>query len=101
MGVIPLGYPAMRKRAYADRALSLPNPARLLGALPKQSWLKRLRRLGLEVIRAEVGRLDADMRHTVTGHLDDINAMTLLNDERMRTDCRLTLGDDSCDRIGT
>src|SRR4029453_9164379 len=40
----------MRKRAYADRALSLPNPSRLLGALPKRSWLKRLRRLGLEVL---------------------------------------------------
>src|SRR5437764_14685153 len=40
----------MRKRAYADRALSLPNPLRLLGALPKRSWLKRLRRLGLEVL---------------------------------------------------
>ena len=25
-------------------------PARLLGALPKRSWLKRLRRLGLEVL---------------------------------------------------
>jgi hypothetical protein len=40
----------MRKRAYADRALSLPNPSRVLGALPKRSWLKRLRRLGLEVL---------------------------------------------------
>ena len=40
----------MRKRAYADRALSLPNPSRLLGALPKRSWIKRLRRLGLEVL---------------------------------------------------
>jgi hypothetical protein len=40
----------MRKRAYADRALSLPNPSRLLGALPKRSWLKRLRRLGLDVL---------------------------------------------------
>src|SRR5438128_3629177 len=40
----------MRKRAYADRALSLPNPSHLLGALPKRSWLKRLRRLGLEVL---------------------------------------------------
>jgi len=40
----------MRKRAYADRALSLPNPSRLLGALPKGSWIKRLRRLGLEVL---------------------------------------------------
>ena len=40
----------MRKRAYADRALSLPNPSRLLGALPKRSWLKRLRRLGVEVL---------------------------------------------------
>src|SRR6185295_15647854 len=40
----------MRKRAYADRALSLPNPSRLRGALPKRSWLKRLRRLGLEVL---------------------------------------------------
>src|SRR5499425_135553 len=40
----------MRKRAYADRALSLPNPAHLLGALPKRSWIKRLRRLGLEVL---------------------------------------------------
>jgi hypothetical protein len=25
-------------------------PARLLGALPKRSWIKRLRRLGLEVL---------------------------------------------------
>src|SRR5436853_7739689 len=40
----------MRKRAYADRALSLPNPSRLLGALPKRSWIKRLQRLGLEVL---------------------------------------------------
>ena len=40
----------MRKRAYADRALSLPNPSRLLGALPKRSWIKRLRRLGLDVL---------------------------------------------------
>jgi hypothetical protein len=40
----------MRKRAYADRALSLPNPSRLLGALPKRSWIKRLRHLGLEVL---------------------------------------------------
>jgi hypothetical protein len=40
----------MRKRAYADRALSLPNPSRLLGALPKRSWIKRLRRLGVEVL---------------------------------------------------
>src|SRR5919199_1649436 len=40
----------MRKRAYADRALSLPNPSRLLGALPKRSWLKRLRHLGLDVL---------------------------------------------------
>ena len=42
----------MRKRAYADRALSLPNPARILGALPKRSWLKRLRQLGQEVLRS-------------------------------------------------
>jgi hypothetical protein len=63
--------------------------------------LNRAIRSSLETIRAEVGRLDADMRHTVAGHLDNINAMTLLNDERMRTDCRLTLGNDSCDRIGT
>ena len=42
----------MRKRAYADRALSLPNPARILGALPKRSWLKRLRQLGQEVLGA-------------------------------------------------
>src|SRR3989442_10199630 len=40
----------MRKRAYADRALSLPNPSRVLGVLPKRSWIKRLRRLGLEVL---------------------------------------------------
>ena len=40
----------MRKRAYADRALSLPNPSRLLGALPKRSSIKRLRRLGLDVL---------------------------------------------------
>src|SRR5262252_11069629 len=40
----------MRKRAYADRALSLPNPSRILGALPKRSWLKRLRKLGQEVL---------------------------------------------------
>ena len=58
-------------------------------------------RSSLEAIRAEVARLDVDMRHRVAGHLDDIDARTLLNDERMRTDCRLTLGDDSCDRIGT
>jgi hypothetical protein len=25
-------------------------PARLLGALPKRSWMKRLRRLGLQVL---------------------------------------------------
>ena len=25
-------------------------PSRILGALPKRSWLKRLRRLGLEVL---------------------------------------------------
>ena len=58
-------------------------------------------RSSLEAIRAEVDRLDADMRNTVAGHLDDINAMTLLNDEIMRTDCRLTLGDERCDRLGT
>ena len=63
--------------------------------------LNRAIRSSLEAIRAEVDHLDADMRHTVTGHLDDIAAMTLLNDERMRTDCQLTLGDDRCDRIGT
>src|SRR5919109_641277 len=40
----------MRKRAYADRALSLPNPSRVLRALPKRSWMKRLRRLGLVVV---------------------------------------------------
>ena len=40
----------MRKRAYTDRALSLPNPSRLLCALPKRSWLKRLRRLGVDVL---------------------------------------------------
>jgi hypothetical protein len=33
-----------------QRDTSLPNPSRLLGALPKRSWLKRLRRLGLEVL---------------------------------------------------
>ncbi len=33
-----------------QRTMSLPNPARLLGALPKRSWIKRLRRLGLEVL---------------------------------------------------
>jgi hypothetical protein len=58
-------------------------------------------RSSLEAIRAEVDRLDVDMRNRVAGYLDDIDTMTLLNDERMRTDCRLTLGDDSCDRIGT
>jgi hypothetical protein len=51
--------------------------------------LNRAIRSSLEAIRAEVGRLDADMRNTVAGHLDDIDAITLLNDERMRTDCRL------------
>jgi len=63
--------------------------------------LNRAIRSSLEAIRAEVDRLDADMRHTVAGYLDDIHAMTLLIDERMRTDCQLTLGDDSCDRLGT
>jgi hypothetical protein len=63
--------------------------------------LNRAIRSSLEAIRAEVDRLDADMRNVVAGHLDDIDAMTLLNDERMRTDCRLTLGDESCDRLGT
>ena len=63
--------------------------------------LNRALRSSLEAIRAEVDRLDADMRNTVTGYLDDIDAMTLLNDERMRTDCRLTLGDERCDRLGT
>jgi hypothetical protein len=63
--------------------------------------LNRAIRSSLEALRAEVDRLDADLRNTVAGYLDDIHAMTLLNDERMRTDCRLTLGDDSCDRIGT
>ena len=57
-------------------------------------------RSSLEAIRAAVDRLDADMRNTVAGHLDDIEAMTLLNDERMHTDCRLTLGDERCDRLG-
>jgi hypothetical protein len=58
-------------------------------------------RSSLGAIRAEVDRLDADRRNTVVGHLDDINAMTLLNDMRIRTDCRLTLDDDSCVRLGT
>jgi hypothetical protein len=40
----------MRKRAYADRALSLPNPSRILAALPKRSWLKRLRKLGYDIL---------------------------------------------------
>jgi hypothetical protein len=35
---------------YRQRTMSLPNPSRLLRALPKRSWLKRLRRLGLEVL---------------------------------------------------
>ena len=56
-------------------------------------------RSSLEAIRAAVDRLDADRRNTVAGHLDAIDAMTLLNDERMRTDCRLTLGDERCDRL--
>ena len=43
--------------------------------------LNRAIRSSLEAISAEVDRLDADMRHTVAGHLDDIDAMTLLNDE--------------------
>ena len=63
--------------------------------------LSRAIRSSLEAIRAEVDRLDADLRNTVAGYLDDIHAMTLLIDERMRTDCQLTLGDDSCDRLGT
>jgi hypothetical protein len=63
--------------------------------------LNRAIRSSLGAIRAEVDRLDVDMRHRVAGPLDDIDAMILLNDEHMRTDCRLTLGDDSCDRIGT
>jgi hypothetical protein len=58
-------------------------------------------RSSLEAIRTAVDHLNADMRHAVAGHLDAIDAMTLLNDERMRTDCWLTLGDESCDRIGT
>ncbi len=33
-----------------QRTMSLPNPSRLLGALPKRSWLKRLRRLGVDVL---------------------------------------------------
>jgi hypothetical protein len=63
--------------------------------------LNRAIRSSLEAISAAVDRLDADRRHTVAGHLDAIDAMTLLNDERMRTDCWLTLGDESCDRLGT
>jgi hypothetical protein len=63
--------------------------------------LTRAIRSSLEAIRAAVDHLDADRRNTVAGHLDAIDAMTLLNDERMRTDCRLTLGDESCDRLGT
>jgi hypothetical protein len=63
--------------------------------------LNRAIRSSLEAIRAEVDRLDADMRNTVAGHLDAIGAITLLNDERMRTDCRLTRGHESCDRLGT
>ena len=35
---------------YRQRTMSLPNSLRLLGALPKRSWIKRLRRLGLEVL---------------------------------------------------
>jgi hypothetical protein len=62
--------------------------------------LNRAIRSSLEAISAAVDRLDADMRHTVARHLDDIDAMTLLNDERMHTDCRLTLGDERCDRLG-
>src|SRR5438128_12309421 len=48
------------------RGWDKPWPSRLLGALPKRSWLKRLRRLGLEVLlplwrhtasaSAEIGR---------------------------------------------
>ena len=63
--------------------------------------LNRAIRSSLEAISAAVDRLDADRRNTVAGHLDAIDAMTLLNDERMRTDCRLTLGNESCDRLGT
>ena len=33
-----------------QRDTSLPNPSRVLGVLPKRSWLKRLRRLGMEVL---------------------------------------------------
>ena len=65
--------------------------------------LNRAIRSSLEAIRAEVDHLDADVRNTVAGHLDNIDAMTLLNDERMRTDCRLVsdhgvegTGRDSC-----
>jgi hypothetical protein len=63
--------------------------------------LNRAIRSSLEAISAAVDRLDADRRNTVAGHLDAIDAMTLLNDERMRTDCRLTLGNERCDRLGT
>jgi hypothetical protein len=33
-------------------------PSRLLGALPKRSWIKRLRRLGLEVLIVKVTAAD-------------------------------------------
>jgi hypothetical protein len=63
--------------------------------------LNRAIQSSLEAIRAEVGRLDADLQNTIASHLDDIYAMTLRNDERMRIDCRLTLGANRCDRLGT
>ena len=37
-------------RTVSRAGLGQKSPSRLLGALPKRSWLKRLRRLGLEVL---------------------------------------------------
>ena len=59
-------------------------PSRLLGALPKRSWIKRLRRLGLEVLvplwrhaaskseatrsRYSVGLVDFMVKYATYGH---------------------------------
>jgi hypothetical protein len=56
--------------------------------------VNRALRSSLEASRAEVDRLDADRRTRVAGPLDDLDVMTLRHDERMRTDCRLPLGDE-------
>ena len=56
--------------------------------------VNRVLRSSLEARRAEGDRLDADRRTRVAGPLDDLDVMTLRNDERMRTDCRLPLGDE-------